>query len=111
MTSPQGRRYILLTVALGSSLAPFMVAGITVAIPTIGSEFALDPVTLSWVPTAFFLAAAMFLIPFGRVADIYGVKRVYRAGMYVYYLPSLLPLRQQPRFSSEPGFLPGSAPR
>ncbi len=90
MTSPAGRRNALLTTALGSSLAPFMVAGLTVAVPTIGIEFAIDPVTLSWVPTAFFLAAAMFLVPFGRIADIYGVKRVFTTGIYVYVVSALL---------------------
>ncbi|RXE55306.1 hypothetical protein ABH15_11065 [Methanoculleus taiwanensis] len=90
MTSPAGRRNALITVALASSLAPFMVAGTIVAIPTIGEEFAVDPVTLSWVPTAFFLAAAMFLVPFGRVADIYGVKKVFSIGVAVYFASALL---------------------
>ncbi len=90
MTSPAGRRNTLITVALASSLAPFMVAGTIVAIPTIGREFAVDPVTLSWVPTAFFLAAAMFLVPFGRIADIYGVKKVFTIGIAVYFASALL---------------------
>jgi len=67
-----------------------MVAGLTVAIPTVGEEFAVDPVTLSWIPTAFFLAAAMFLIPFGRIADIYGVKRVFSIGLAVYFISALI---------------------
>ncbi|MDN7023365.1 MFS transporter [Methanoculleus sp. FWC-SCC1] len=90
MTSPAGRRSALLTAALGSSLAPFMVAGLFVAVPTVGIDFAIDPATLSWVPTAFFLAAAMFLVPFGRIADIYGVKKVFTTGMYVYAVSALL---------------------
>jgi MFS family permease len=90
MVSPAGKRYTLLAVALGSSLAPFMVAGLTVAIPTVGEEFVVDPVTLSWIPTAFFLAAAMFLIPFGRIADIYGVKRVFSIGLAVYFISALI---------------------
>jgi MFS family permease len=90
MTSPAGRRYTIITAALGSSLAPFMVAGLTVAVPTIGKEFALDPVILSWVPTAFFLAAAMFLIPFGRIADIIGVKRIFTLGIAIYFFSALL---------------------
>jgi MFS family permease len=90
MVSRAGRRYTLLAVALGSSLAPFMVAGLTVAIPSVGEEFATDPVTLSWIPTAFFLAAAMFLIPFGRIADIYGVKRLFSIGLAVYFVSALI---------------------
>lgn len=67
-----------------------MVAGLTVAIPTVGEEFATDPVTLSWIPTAFFLAAAMFLIPFGRIADIYGMKRLFLIGLAVYLVSALI---------------------
>ena len=90
MVSPAARRHTLLAVALGSSLAPFMVAGLTVAIPAVGEEFAIDPVTLSWIPTAFFLAAAMFLIPFGRIADIYGVKRIFTIGLVIYFVSALI---------------------
>jgi len=31
---------------------------------------------LSWVATAYLLAAAAFLVPFGRIADIRGRKRI-----------------------------------
>ncbi|MDN5340642.1 MAG: hypothetical protein PWQ30_1751 [Euryarchaeota archaeon] len=89
MASPAERRYTIFAVALGSSLAPFMVAGLFVAVPAVGEEFAADPVTLSWIPTAFFLAAAMFLIPFGRIADIYGGKRVFSLGLAVYVVSAL----------------------
>ncbi|MCM2464993.1 MFS transporter [Methanoculleus oceani] len=90
MVSPAERRYTLLAVALGSSLAPFMVAGLFVAIPAVGEEFTADPVVLSWIPTVFFLAAAMFLIPFGRIADIYGGKRVFSIGLAIYFISALI---------------------
>lgn len=89
MLSPVERRYTTFAVALGSSLAPFMVAGLFVAIPAVGEEFAADPVILGWISTAFFLAAAMFLIPFGRIADIYGGKRIFSLGLAVYFIAAL----------------------
>ncbi len=84
------KRTILLISAGGSFLAPFMVSSLIVAIPTIGSEVSMDAVAMSWLATAFFLAASMFLIPFGRMADIYGVKRIFTAGIYVYFFSALL---------------------
>jgi MFS family permease len=78
------RRIVLFTSALGSSLAPFMVSSMIVALPTIGRDFSADAVLLGWLTTAFFLAAATFLVPFGRFADIYGVKKVFSAGIVVY---------------------------
>lgn len=67
-----------------------MVSSLIVAIPTIGIEFSMDAVAMSWLATAFFLAASMFLIPFGRIADIFGVKRVFSVGIYIYFFSALM---------------------
>jgi MFS family permease len=90
MPSTSGKKYLLLISAGGSFLAPFMVSSLIVAIPTIGIEFSMDAVAMSWLGAAFFLAASMFLIPFGRIADIFGVKRVFTAGIYIYFFSALL---------------------
>lgn len=90
MAPISGKRYLLLISAGGSFLAPFMVSSLIVAIPTIGIEFSMDAVAMSWLATAFFLAASMFLIPFGRVADIFGVKRVFSVGIYIYFFSALM---------------------
>lgn len=74
----------------GSFLAPFMVSALTVAIPNIGIEFKMDAVAMSWLATVFFLAASMFLIPFGRLADILGVKRIFSTGIGIYFISALL---------------------
>ncbi|MDD1741858.1 MAG: MFS transporter [Methanotrichaceae archaeon] len=74
----------------GSFQAPFMVSALTVAIPTIGVEFKMDAVAMSWLTTVFFLAASMFLIPFGRLADIFGVKKIFSIGIGIYFVSGLL---------------------
>ncbi|MCK7541299.1 MAG: MFS transporter [Marinilabiliales bacterium] len=51
--------------------------------PLIGREFGLDAVNLGWVLTAYTLAAAMFLVPFGRLADLVGRKRIFTLGIAV----------------------------
>jgi len=48
----------------------------------------MNAVLLSWVPTSYLLAAAMFLVPFGRIADIYGRKRIFFAGIIIYTIAS-----------------------
>ena len=80
----------LLVSALSSFLAPFMGASTNVALPAIGREFAMDAVLLGWVATSYLLAAAMFLVPLGKIADIHGRKRVFTWGILVYTLASLL---------------------
>ena len=61
-----------------------------IALPTIGREFAMDAVLLSWVAMAYTLAAAMFLLPFGRLGDIVGRKRIFTYGVSGYVITSLL---------------------
>ncbi len=67
-----------------------MVSALIVALPTIGHGFSADAASLGWVTNIFFLAAALFLVPFGRVADIYGVKKVFTTGIFIYLLSVLL---------------------
>lgn len=76
--------------SMASFLAPFMVSALNVALASIGREFALDAVILSWVPTAYLLAAAIFLVPLGRIADIWGRKRVFIYGIILYTITCLL---------------------
>jgi EmrB/QacA subfamily drug resistance transporter len=61
-----------------------MGSSLNVALPQIGSEFGLDAVGLSWVPTSYLLAAAVILVPFGRLADIHGRKRIFSLGVLLY---------------------------
>jgi len=84
------KRVVLFVASTASFLTPFMASSINIAIPSIGKEFSADAVTLSWISTAYLLAAAMFLVPMGRVADIHGRKKVFLAGMAGYAVVSLL---------------------
>jgi len=87
---PSVKRSALLVATLASFLTPFMGSSINIAIPTIGKEFALSAILLNWVATSQLLASAMFLVPFGRIADIYGRKRLFVLGMVIYTLSSFL---------------------
>jgi EmrB/QacA subfamily drug resistance transporter len=67
-----------------------MGSALNVALPSIGQEFSMDAVLLSWVATSYLLAAAMFLVPFGRIADIHGRKKVFALGTATFTVASLL---------------------
>ncbi len=84
------QRTALLVSTMASFLTPFMASGLNVGMPLIAKEFSLSAVALGWVPTAYMLAAAMFLVPFGRLADIHGRKRIFAAGVAVFGLGSVL---------------------
>ncbi len=81
---------VAVTVAAAASfLTPFSGAATNVALPSLGRELGLDAVGLSWVGMAFLLAAAACLVPFGRLADIHGRRRVFLWGASVYALASV----------------------
>ena len=80
----------LLVAALSSFLTPFMASAMNVALSAIGSEFSISAVLLGWVGTSYLLAAAIFLVPMGKVADISGRKRIFLWGVLIYSVASLL---------------------
>jgi EmrB/QacA subfamily drug resistance transporter len=84
------KRAALLVATLTSFLTPFMGSSVNIALPSIGREFSMDAVLLGWVATAYLLSAAMFLVPFGRIADIHGRKKIFTYGVLTFALSSLL---------------------
>jgi EmrB/QacA subfamily drug resistance transporter len=83
------KRVSLIILTLPSFLTPFAVSSVNIALPSIGREFAMDAISLSWVPSAYILSSATLLVPFGRVADLYGRKKIFSYGILIYTVSSL----------------------
>lgn len=83
-------RIILATATIASFFVPYLTSSITVALPAIGAEFALDAVTLGWIMSAYVLSTAICIVPVGRLADIYGRKRLFVAGLALLAVSCLL---------------------
>lgn len=75
------QRITLLVVALSSFTTPLMLSAPNVAIPAIAQNLGADAVAVGWVSTAYLLASAVFLLPFGKVADTHGRRRVFLGGV------------------------------
>lgn len=85
-------RLILAAVCLASITLPLSFSGGAVATPAIGARFLVagdDPATLSWITNAFMLTFGSLLMAAGALADAYGRKRVFTAGLALYVLSSL----------------------
>ena len=78
------KRATLIVTTLASFLDPFMGASVNVALPSIGHDLTMSAVLLGWVNTAFLLSAAIFTVPFGRLGDIYGRKKIYMIGVCIF---------------------------
>lgn len=81
---------VLVIATLTSFLPPFMASSINIALPAIGAEFNMDAVLLGWIATSYLLSAAIFMVPFGKLADIYGMKKIFILGLCIFTASSLL---------------------
>src|SRR5215468_2730844 len=63
---------------------------VNVAIPTIQRSLHLSVSGLEWVVSSYLLTVAGLLLVGGRLADVYGRRRVFLAGMVVFTLSSLV---------------------
>ncbi len=61
-----------------------------IALPSIQRELAVSPATLPWIINAYILAFGGLLLFGGRVGDLFGRRRVFRAGLGLFALASLL---------------------
>jgi EmrB/QacA subfamily drug resistance transporter len=89
--SADPRRWIALAILL---LASFMnlidVTVVNVAIPSMQVNLGADSSQIEWVIAAFVLAFALGLLPFGRLGDIVGRKRMFLIGVGLFTFGSFL---------------------
>ncbi|PKG32550.1 MFS transporter [Methanoregula sp.] len=88
MIDARGKKTILFVAALASFLVPFTGSSITIALPAMAAQFNADAVMLGWITSAYIISAAIFIVPFGRYADIVGRKRIFLYGVILYTLAS-----------------------
>jgi EmrB/QacA subfamily drug resistance transporter len=90
MDSAQGKHSALVVATLSAFITPFMGSAVHIALPSIEREFRIDAIVLTWIATSYILAAAISLVPFGRLADIHGRKKVFTYGMVIFTISSFL---------------------
>jgi EmrB/QacA subfamily drug resistance transporter len=80
---------VLLATTTASFIFTFMTSSVNIAIPTIEKDLSLDIIMQGWIVTSYILSSATFLVPFGRIADIYGRKKIFTCGIVIFTLASL----------------------
>ncbi|MHC0432400.1 MFS transporter [Streptomyces sp. O3] len=63
---------------------------LNVALPVIGEGLGFNLANLQWIATSFALCAAGFTLLFGRIADLFGRRRLFLGGLVVLGLASLV---------------------
>ncbi len=80
----------LFVATFAAFLTPFMGSALNIALPSIGKEFNADAISINWIASAYILATAIFLLPFGRIGDIAGRKKIFTYGILLFTFSSLL---------------------
>lgn len=83
-------RIAMLAVCAGYLLAPLSLAAVTVAIPSLAADLQASATKVGWLPTIYILSNVAFLLPAGRLADIYGRKRMYSLGIALTAVSSIM---------------------
>jgi EmrB/QacA subfamily drug resistance transporter len=80
----QAPRYLVVfVICFGSLLSPLSLSSVNVAIPSMAAALQADAFSISLMPTVFLLSNVALLLSFAKLADNYGRKRVYAAGLAV----------------------------
>ncbi|MEV6828262.1 MFS transporter [Amycolatopsis sp. NPDC051102] len=88
--TPRGRTVVLLTCCLSVVVAGLDTTIANVALPSIRQSLNAPVSGLQWVVDAYVLVIACLLLLAGSVADRFGRRRVFQAGLGVFSLGSLL---------------------
>ncbi len=80
----------LASISISTFCVSITMSAVNIAVPAIALDFNANAILVSWVPTAFLLSNAIFLIPAGRAADIYGRKKIFLTGMTVFCVSCLM---------------------
>ncbi|WBB57894.1 MFS transporter [Streptomyces sp. WMMC500] len=80
---------VLLASYIGQFLVVLDVSVVNVALPSMRDDLALGGSALQWVVNGYALTFAGFLLLGGRLADLFGAKRVYLAGLGLFAAASL----------------------
>lgn len=84
------KRSVLMVTAFAAYLTPFLGSAVNLALPSIGKELGASALGLGWVMSSFILSSAIFLLPYGRLADIVGRKKVFTFGIALFTVTTIL---------------------
>jgi EmrB/QacA subfamily drug resistance transporter len=83
-------RLILIVLLTASFTLAVDFSILNVALPAIGTDLGFSLRNLQWIATSFALCAAGFTLFFGRIADLFGRRRLFLGGMVLLGVSSLV---------------------
>lgn len=84
--SKRSKQQIFIAVTCASFLATYIGSALNVALPAVGLDLGMSRGELSYLVTLYLLSSAVLLVPFGKLSDLYGKKRIFLGGMIVFLI-------------------------
>lgn len=81
---------IILAVGIGTFMSALDTSVINLAMPLIQKDFNVSMSMLEWIMTAYLLVVSSLLLTCGRMSDLYGQKRIYLTGFFIFIIGSAL---------------------
>lgn len=81
---------IMLSVGVGTFMSSLDSGVVNLAMPLIRADFGISLSMVEWIVTAYLLVVSSLLLMYGRIADMYGHKKVYTTGFMIFTAGSLL---------------------
>jgi EmrB/QacA subfamily drug resistance transporter len=79
----------MIPVAIGTFISTLDSSIVNVALPTITSSLGSDVAIIEWVVIAYLLTITCILLTMGRIADLYGLRRLYAIGFVIFTIGSV----------------------
>jgi MFS family permease len=84
------KKSVLVVATFAAFLVPFLSSAVNLALPAIEKDLHANAINLGWIISSFILSSSIFLLPFGKLGDIVGRKKVFTAGIILFTLSNFL---------------------
>ena len=78
------------SIIMSQLMAEYFVSGFNILVPTLMRTLNIPSASAVWPAAAFALVTGSFLLPFGRLADMYGGRVVYLSGLIWFFVWSVI---------------------
>jgi EmrB/QacA subfamily drug resistance transporter len=79
-----------LVVGMGVTLSTLTASIVFVSLPSLAEAFSVELATVQWTVMAYFIGVSSLHLSVGRIADLFGRRRVYQLGFIIFIVASLL---------------------
>ncbi len=81
--------WVLASVGCGTFMATLDSSIVNIALATMKRQLGVSLTEVRWVILIYFLVITCLLLPFGRISDLYGRKKIFGLGFLIFTLGSL----------------------